>query len=87
MPNSSSALTTPHHVILDRFHFNFNSTSSTSTSLTSSPILSQAHFRAHISSAMPAIADDLEDLENLTIGDDDVLVMPDPSPIANAHCK
>lgn len=44
------------------------------SSLISSPNLT-GNFRPQISSAMPAIADD-EDLENITMGDDDVMEDP-----------
>ena len=72
---ASSSNSTPRQIFKDRTQFNFSITTSSNSSRNSSPSLTQ-RFRLPISSAMPAIQDDETlDLDDLTIGDDDVLVM------------
>ena len=72
---SASSNSTPRQIFKDRSQFNFSLTASSNSSRNSSPSLTH-RFRPPISSAMPAILDDETlDLDDLTIGDDDVLVM------------
>ena len=72
---SASSNSTPRQIFKDRSQFNFSLTTSSNSSRISSPSLTH-RFRPPISSAMPAIQDDETlDLDDLTIGDDDVLVM------------